>query len=582
MSDEQPQTLATELRAAQARIAQLEAQLAAAQAKTELADELESVVNAFPIRIFWKDRESRFLGANQAFAKDAHVDSPQVLIGKTDADFFGENLEEYVRLDRQVIDSGKPMLNHETHELGENGQMTWVSTSKYPLFNKDSAVIGVLGMYINVDEQKIREQALKDALRRSADVIELSAALNRVNDGEELLKTLSRYSFTNAFGSLALLHFDLNAKGEPEWMTVISSLRGENTKTLVTPLGTRFFLPEFPISRLYLDNPLQAVVVGDVQTDGRLDAGARAIFGSLDILSFIIIPLSFGEHWIGQVLINFDHTRIWTDDERELLHGLPALMTPIVYNLRLLQSLEESVSELNSALIFKDQFLAIMSHELRTPLNAILGYSSIGVTMENVPPKLTHMLERIVANSERLHHLINEVLDLSRINAGRFEIMATPVDLHQMARGWAYDFKKRAEASHLGFEFTLDESLPQVIVGDEERITQIINNLLENALKFTEEGTISLTLKRVNDQHLAIIVRDTGIGISPTWHHLIFEEFRRVEMNSIRKTGGAGLGLSIVQRLCKMMGGSISVESELDKGSTFTVMLPIVVDRAPT
>jgi signal transduction histidine kinase len=242
------------------------------------------------------------------------------------------------------------------------------------------------------------------------------------------------------------------------------------------------------------------------------------------------------------------------------------------------RQLEDTIRELNQSLIFKDQFLATMSHELRTPMNAIMGYSSLAVDTPNLDSKIKNMFERILANSHRLLNLINDVLDISRINAGRTEIVADPFDLSELVMGWQKDYGQLATKKGLEFVSKIDPTLPKLLIGDSERLTQIVANLISNAIKFTDTGSISLTVRgHEGDEGLMdIIVTDTGIGISDTWHHLIFEEFRQVEMGAERNYGGAGLGLSIVQKLCILMGGTVNVTSTLGEGSTFTVTLPIV------
>ena len=241
------------------------------------------------------------------------------------------------------------------------------------------------------------------------------------------------------------------------------------------------------------------------------------------------------------------------------------------------EKLAETIRELNESLLFKDQFLATMSHELRTPLNAIMGYSSIALQFPNLDAKPLRMFERIKVNSDRLIGLINDILDISRINAKRIEIVQDPFDLSALANGWYEDFKKQVSDKKLEFKYNYDNTLPTQVVGDEERITQITSNLLTNAIKFTDEGSVSLTVRRSpnTEEQIEIVVADTGIGISETWHHLIFEEFRQVQMGSDRHYGGAGLGLSIVQKLCILMDGNVTLESTPNIGTTFTVTLPI-------
>ncbi|MBL8132685.1 MAG: HAMP domain-containing protein [Anaerolineae bacterium] len=236
------------------------------------------------------------------------------------------------------------------------------------------------------------------------------------------------------------------------------------------------------------------------------------------------------------------------------------------------------IKELEDALLFKDQFLATMSHELRTPLNAVLGYAAIIQEDEVLDEDVRYMVSRMEGNSVRLLNLINDILDISRINANRIEIVSRPVDLRALAQTWHHDFSREAEGKGLDFRLDIDPALPPKIVGDEERLTQITANLLQNAFKFTSHGYVRLGVTRDADR-FRIIIEDSGQGIPETWHHLIFDEFRQVDMGSRRKHGGAGLGLSIVKKLCLLMGGNVTVSSKLDVGSTFTVTLPLRIPQ---
>jgi signal transduction histidine kinase len=238
------------------------------------------------------------------------------------------------------------------------------------------------------------------------------------------------------------------------------------------------------------------------------------------------------------------------------------------------------VRELEDALLFKDQFLATMSHELRTPLNAVLGYSGIATMQYELPPQVVHMMERIKMNSKRLLNLINDILDISRINANRVEIVQRPINMQALAQGWHEDFGEQMRSKGLEYNLDMDPALPETIIGDEERLSQIAHNLVNNALKFTEKGSISLSVRKQDEATWSIAITDTGIGIPDTWHHLIFDEFRQVDGTSKRKYGGAGLGLSIVQKLCRLMGGNIRVTSKVGEGSTFTVTLPLRLPEA--
>ncbi len=225
----------------------------------------------------------------------------------------------------------------------------------------------------------------------------------------------------------------------------------------------------------------------------------------------------------------------------------------------------------------KSEFVSTMSHELRTPLNAIIGFC--GIMLEGmggeIDEEAEHMVHRVDSNAQRLLNLINDLLDLAKIEAGRMELVWLPLSPRALAQQWESQMNVLAEQKQLAFPVVVDPALPDRLYGDQERITQVAVNLLSNALKFTEKGSVKLELLRDNQSWL-IRVSDTGIGIPPHAINYIFDEFRQVDGSSKRVHGGSGLGLAIVRNLCRMMNGSVRVTSELGKGSVFTVTLPLV------
>lgn len=224
----------------------------------------------------------------------------------------------------------------------------------------------------------------------------------------------------------------------------------------------------------------------------------------------------------------------------------------------------------------KSEFMATMSHELRTPLNAMLGFS--GILLEGMAGEFDdetrHMVVRIEQNSQRLLTLINSVLDIAKIEAGRLDLVSAPMNLQKMVDGWHSQMGVLAEKKNLAFTTEIDPALPAQLYGDSERISQVVINLLSNAFKFTESGNVKLALK-AEATTWQIQVTDTGIGIPPHALNYIFDEFRQIDGSSKRAYGGTGLGLAIVRNLCRMMEGNVHVASKLGEGSVFTVTLPL-------
>jgi signal transduction histidine kinase len=230
---------------------------------------------------------------------------------------------------------------------------------------------------------------------------------------------------------------------------------------------------------------------------------------------------------------------------------------------------------------FKDQFLAVMSHELRTPLNAIIGFLGIMKMTSTLPDKTTHMVDRSRANAERLLTLIDDILDLSKIQAGRFEIHPEVVNPRELFARWQSQTEILALQKNIEFTVEVDHKLPTQLYLDPDSLTKVVTNLLSNAFKFTSQGGVYLRVYTVTPTTWAIEVRDTGIGIPPDKLDTVFESFRQVDGSVRRAYGGTGLGLSIVKQLTQLIKGQIKLQSEVGKGSVFTVSLPLVLpDRS--
>jgi PAS domain S-box-containing protein len=223
----------------------------------------------------------------------------------------------------------------------------------------------------------------------------------------------------------------------------------------------------------------------------------------------------------------------------------------------------------------KSQFLATMSHELRTPINAITGFSQLLLRQRQNPlnSQQVDMVERILNNGKNLLALINDILDLSKIEAGRMELQLEEINLVQLVRITVEELRSLAEEKQLTLQVHAPlENLK--IINDSTRLRQILVNLISNAIKFTEVGSVQVLVEEVSPEELAISVHDTGIGISQKDLQHIFKEFWQVDQTTTRKYQGTGLGLAICQRLINMMSGTITVESKLGEGSTFRIEFP--------
>jgi signal transduction histidine kinase/CheY-like chemotaxis protein len=245
-------------------------------------------------------------------------------------------------------------------------------------------------------------------------------------------------------------------------------------------------------------------------------------------------------------------------------------------NHSLADALEESKrreAEAKSANDAKSMFLATMSHEIRTPLNGVLGMAH-AMALGELPPLQQKQLAVIRDCGESLMQMLNEVLDLAKIEAGKLECEAIPFNLAEIVRNIEPSFALQAASKSLHFDVTIQPAARAIYRGDPLRIRQILNNLVSNALKFTETGSVKLLIDDT-PQGLILIVSDTGIGIPEDRLHLLFQKFSQIDVSTTRLHGGTGLGLAICRELCELMGGSVTAESVLGKGSRFIVTLPL-------
>ena len=264
----------------------------------------------------------------------------------------------------------------------------------------------------------------------------------------------------------------------------------------------------------------------------------------------------------------------------ELLQSFAAQSALAIHNARLYHELEQKSRQLELASRHKSQFLANMSHELRTPLNAILGFAELvqdGIYGE-VPSRVHGVLERIQAGGKHLLGLINDVLDLSKIEAGQLRLSLADYTLQDVVGTVASSTEALANAKGLAFRVELPPAgLPRGR-GDAQRLRQVLLNLVGNAIKFTDTGEVAIRAAAA-DSEFQVVVADTGPGIPEAEQRRIFEEFHQVDSSSTREKGGTGLGLAISRRIIELHGGRIWVESEPGRGSRFCFAVPVRLEE---
>jgi signal transduction histidine kinase len=290
--------------------------------------------------------------------------------------------------------------------------------------------------------------------------------------------------------------------------------------------------------------------------------------------ALLALPLLREERVIGALVVRRRAAGAFGVDTLGLLQTFASHSALAIQNAQLFQELERRSQQLEVASLHKSRFLANMSHELRTPLNAILGYTELindGIYGE-VSERIREVLERVDRSGRHLLGLINDVLDLSKIEAGELVLSVGDVPVREVVQTVCSALEPLAAEKRLRLVADVAADLPP-LRGDERRITQVLLNLVGNAVKFTEAGEVKLSA-RAADGVLLLSVSDTGPGIAERDRQRIFEEFQQADTGGRQNTPGTGLGLAIARRIVELHGGRIWVESRPGSGSTFTCSLP--------
>jgi signal transduction histidine kinase/HAMP domain-containing protein len=318
------------------------------------------------------------------------------------------------------------------------------------------------------------------------------------------------------------------------------------------------------------------VHVADVQTDPEYTM--TAISQRAGFHTFLGVPLMREGNPIGIIILGRTAVRPFADKQIELATTFADQAVIAIENVRLFEEIQEKSRQVEEASKHKSQFLANMSHELRTPLNAILGYAELVLDgiYGDAPEKMRNVLERIQTNGKHLLGLINDVLDLSKIEAGQLVLSLNDYSIKDMMQGVYVAVEPLAGNKKLNFKLEVPPDLPPAR-GDERRLSQVLLNLVGNAIKFTDTGEVAIKASTANGSY-TVAVRDTGPGIAEADQAKIFEEFQQSESTHTKAKGGTGLGLAIAKRIVEMHGGRLWVESTLGDGATFFFTVPLRVE----
>ncbi|MCE7947807.1 MAG: GAF domain-containing protein [Chloroflexi bacterium CFX4] len=424
---------------------------------------------------------------------------------------------------------------------------------------------------VAMDRIRLREESLRSQARTEC-IAQINTALLLATDEADIVRAFASYAAQLGAVSVSLSYIEPGDTLKVMRLAAVYSKDGVLTNF---PLATPAVL-NGKFSAQLLKRGEQLVCVEDAQTDPRLDAQERAALVDYGISAMASMLLHSGGEWVGVLNMNWDHPRKFHEDERTVFEAILPPLASVVGRRRLWLKQLETLAQLRQLDRLKDEFLSNMSHELRTPLNAIIGLSDVilqGMDGE-LTPRMHNDVQTIYNAGQQLLAIVNDVLDIAKIEAGTLTLRFAAINICTPLREALETAQVMATTKGISLIADLSAQLP-LVRADANRIRQVALNLLTNAIKFTDRGTVTLSAYAEGDR-VIFCVRDEGIGIDPAHHCLIFEQFRQVEGSLHRRKGGAGLGLAISKRLVELHQGKIRLVSALGKGATFYVSLPAI------
>lgn len=501
----------------------------AEQARRETEAAYKSLVESLPLNVFRKDRAGRFVDANQRFCETLGKPLEEIL-GRTDADFFPpEQCQKYRRDDLQVMESGQSLEDVEVY-VKPGGQKLYVQVLKAPVRDAQGEIVGVQGMFWDVtariaaDEAARRSDARFRKLVQSSLIGVMVADLDgRILEANEAFLQIVGYTRDD----LAAGRLRWDALTPPQYAAIDSAARDELLERgTITPYEKEY---------VHRSGHRVPVLIGATL----LEPGSR------ECICFIV-----------------DITR-QKQTEQEL------------------KAAKEAADAASRA---KSQFLANMSHEVRTPMNAIIGITELLLSTP-LNPKQAEYLKMVLQSAEWLMGIINDVLDFSKVESGRVDLEQLPLSLRETLGDAIKSLALKAHDKGLELALDVASDVPDWLVGDAGRLRQVVLNLVGNAIKFTHQGEVVVTVRLAGREadraSLEVCVSDTGIGIPPDKLERVFEAFEQADASTTRNYGGTGLGLAIVRRLMQLMGGQVWAESTPGEGSRFHFTLTLPLAQPP-
>jgi PAS domain S-box-containing protein len=517
--------------------------------------------------VYWSTGADGYIKRMNQRAADMFGRTPEEIVGQHFTTLIADSPENMARA-MQTFNrflAGETTFGQEFEFRGANGRRIWASVNVVPIFDDDGKPVATRTTIQDISERK----RAQDALQRRLD---LEQVLTEVATGfvsarpDDVDRAFERaIARIGAWGRWDRVRVFLYEQSKSEAM-LSHEWRADAAPHAATAA------PLIPRRLLRRRDEVVDVPRVTEKREGAFDS----VLAAQGVGGLIVVPVANSSAWLGFIeLACFGRGHEWLKADVQLLRLLGEIMASTLQRCAAERELDTARAGAEAASQAKSEFLARMSHELRTPLNAILGYAQLLQRDDDLGGSQRMQIETIRRSGEHLLALINEVLDLARVESGKLEIAAVDLDLAALVRDIGAMFKARAENASLKFGCELEEPFPARIRADDRRLRQVLINLLGNAVKFTPAGgdvRLRVRSRRVGGERWLVMfsVSDTGIGIAEHDLPRIFEPFYQVLE---RKAEGIGLGLAITRRLVEAMAGELKVVSELGKGTTFTLTL---------
>ena len=528
---------------------------------------LAALVESSDDAIVTKDLNSVITSWNRA-AEAMFGYTAEEAIGRSIRMLIPTELEDEEDIVIAKIRAGERIDHYETVRQRKDGSRLTISLTVSPIRDEQGEIVGASKIARDITERSRLIAAANEQAINTEKLGEVGAVVASTLDRETIVQKVTDIATELTHAEYGAFFYNVTdpESGDAFMLYTLSGASREAFANYPNPRATAIFAPTF-----HGEGPVR---LDDVTHDPRYGRSAPHFGmppGHLPVRSYLAVPVKGVQgNVLGGLIFGHPAAGRFTEQHQRLAMGVASWASVALENARL-------YSDAQIANRTKDEFLAVLSHELRTPLNAIVGYSRLlrgGILSGE---KAARGLETLERNATWLTQIVEDVLDVSRIVAGKIRLDVQPVELPLIVENAVATVQPAADAKGVRLQAIADPNVGPVS-GDPGRLQQVVWNLLSNAVKFTpKHGRVQVRIERVNS-HAEIVVSDTGVGIAPDFLPYVFERFRQAEAGTTRKMGGLGLGLAIVRHIVEMHGGTVEASSAGEgKGATFSVRLPLMI-----